>query len=201
MDFEAIFNSEIFRWGILPLMIFLARVLDVSMGTIRIVFVSRGLKVLAPIIGFFEVTIWLLAIRVIMQNLDNVVCYLAYGAGFAMGTFIGMKIEGKLALGSCVVRLITKKDATELIDFLRLNDYGVTSLTAQGSTGDVNVVFVLIKRRCLNDVVEIINIFNPRAFFTVEDVKTVREGVFPAGKNNAFSHPTIGPFMFWRKGK
>jgi len=78
MNLEMIANSEIFKWVILPLLIFLARVLDVSLGTIRIVFISRGLKHFAPLIGFFEVIIWLLAIRVIMQNLNNVVCYIAY---------------------------------------------------------------------------------------------------------------------------
>ena len=89
MNVDSIIGTHLFAWVILPLLIFLARVADVSMGTLRIIFVSKGLKYLAPIIGFFEVIIWLLAIRIIMQNLSNFMCYIAYGAGFAMGNYAG----------------------------------------------------------------------------------------------------------------
>ena len=200
MNIESILSSELFKWGILPLLIFLARILDVSLGTMRIVFVSRGMKYLAPITGFFEVIIWLLAIRVIMQNLNNAVCYFAYGAGFAMGTYIGIKIESKMALGSSVVRIITSKDASELIDFLRSKNYGVTSIEAQGSMGKVNVIFMIIKRQSFKEVAEIIQRFNPKAFYTVEDVRAVSEGIFPMG-SRSLMRPLIGPFRFWRKGK
>ncbi|HER42916.1 MAG TPA: hypothetical protein ENO08_00460, partial [Candidatus Eisenbacteria bacterium] len=82
-------DSELFKWVVLPLLIILARVIDVTIGTIRIVFVSRGHKVIAPILGFFEVLIWLLAIGQIMRNLSNFMCYIAYGTGFALGTYMG----------------------------------------------------------------------------------------------------------------
>jgi len=119
VNLESFISSEIFKWIVMPLLIFTARILDVSLGTVRIVFVSRGLKYLAPLVGFFEVIIWLLAIRVIIQNLNNVACYIAYGAGFAMGTFIGLQIEKKIAIGNSLIRIITKKDATELIEHLK----------------------------------------------------------------------------------
>lgn len=200
MNIESVLTSDVFKWGILPLLIFLARILDVSLGTMRIVFISRGMKYLAPITGFFEVIIWLLAIRVIMQNLNNAVCYFAYGAGFAMGTFIGIKIENKMALGSSVVRIITSKDATELIDFLRSKNYGVTSIDARGSMGKVNVIFMIIKRQSFKEVSEIIQRFNPKAFYTVEDVRMVSEGIFPMG-SRPLMRPLTGPFRFWRKSK
>jgi len=135
-----------------------------------------------------------------MQNLNNVMCYFAYGAGFAMGTFIGIKIESKMALGLSVVRIITSKDASELIDFLRSKNYGVTSIVARGSMGNVNVIFMIIKRQSFKEVSEIIQRFNPKAFYTVEDVRMVSEGIFPMG-SRPFMRPLTGPFRFWRKGK
>lgn len=201
MDIESIVGSGIFTWVILPFLIFLARAVDVSLGTIRIVFVSRGLRFLAPIVGFFEVIIWLLAIRVIMQNLDNAACYLAYGAGFAMGTFIGLHIEKRMAIGTSIVRIITQKDSTPLIDHLREKGFGVTSLDAQGKKGLVHILFMIIRRCDFEKVAEIIQQHNPKAFYTVEDTRVVSEGFFPTRKNRLGVFPLIGPFQFWRKGK
>ncbi len=79
------FSSDLFSYAILPLLIFLARICDVSIGTLRIIFVSKGVKKVAPVLGFFEVLIWIIAISKIMQNLDNYVNYIAYAAGFATG--------------------------------------------------------------------------------------------------------------------
>ena len=201
MNLEAVFGSEVFKWAIIPLLIFLARILDVSLGTMRIVFVSRGLKYLAPVVGFFEVIIWLLAIRAIMQNLNNVICYLAYGAGFAMGTFVGLYIEKRLAIGNSLIRIITQKDSTELINHLRSKGYGVTNMEANGVKGKVHVIYIIIKRSDFQDVAEIIRQHNPKAFYSVEDVSTVIKGVFPLRKPSLPSSPQLGPFRFWRKGK
>jgi len=201
MNLEPIFGSEIFKWIVLPLLIFLARILDVSLGTVRIVFVSRGLKYLAPVVGFFEVIIWLLAIRVIMQNLNNAVCYIAYGAGFGMGNFIGIFIEKKLAIGRSIIRIITQKNATALIEHLRSEGYGVTSLDAQGSKGQVHVIYMVIRRHDFEKVADSIHKFNPKAFYTEEDVNLVSEGIFPMKKYRIHPFPLIGPFRFWRKGK
>jgi len=201
MNLESFFSSEIFKWIVMPLLIFAARILDVSLGTVRIVFVSRGLKHLAPLVGFFEVIIWLLAIRVIIQNLNNVACYIAYGAGFAMGTFIGLQIEKKIAIGNSLIRVITQKDATELIEHLREKNYGVTSIDAQGMKGKVHVVYIIIRRHDIGTVAGIIRELNPQAFYTIEDIQLVSRGIFPQKKS--FSpHITLrGPFIFWRKGK
>ena len=201
MNLESFFSSEIFKWVIMPLLIFVARILDVSLGTVRIIFVSRGLKYLAPLVGFFEVIIWLLAIRVIIQNLNNVACYIAYGAGFAMGTFIGLQIEKKIAIGNSLIRVITKKDATELIEHLREKDYGVTSIDAQGVKGKVHVIYIIIRRHDIVNVAGIISEFNPQAFYTIEDIRLVSRGIFPLKKNRLPYLPLIGPFTFWRKGK
>jgi hypothetical protein len=96
---ESFGPPEVYAYIVLPLLIFLARICDVSLGTIRVIFISKGVTYLAPIIGFFEVIIWLLAIGQVMNNLTNVVSYVAYGAGFAAGTYAGMVIEEKISIG------------------------------------------------------------------------------------------------------
>ena len=96
---------------IIPLLIFVARIFDVTLGTIRIILVSRGVKIPAALLGFFEVLIWLIAIGRVMQNLNNVSNYIAYAGGFAMGNFVGIYIENKLAMGLLSIRVVTAKDA------------------------------------------------------------------------------------------
>ena len=130
MDLPLLFNSELFKWIILPLLIFCARIFDVSLGTLRVIFISRGMRVFAAFVGFVEILIWLLAIGQIMKNLTNVVCYIAYAGGFAMGTFVGIYVVEKLTLGVVLIRVITRKDASELITFLHTENYGITSIDA-----------------------------------------------------------------------
>ncbi len=172
-------DSNTFTWVVMPLLIFLARVLDVSMMTMRIIFVSRGRRFLAPAIGFFEVLIWLLAIGQVMKNLNNPASYIAYAAGFATGNLAGMYLEEKLALGMLLIRIITVKEADELITDLRAAGYGVTSLDAHGATGHAQLIFTIIKRKDLQQAIEIITRLNPKAFVSVEEIKLAREGIFP----------------------
>jgi uncharacterized protein YebE (UPF0316 family) len=173
-------NSALFAWVVLPALIFIARVSDVSLGTVRVIFVARGLKYLAPVVGFFEIIIWLLAIGQIMQNLSNPICYIAYAGGFAMGNYVGIWIAEKLSLGVVLIRVITNKDASELLKYLRSAGYGITSVDAQGSAGKVQVVFTIVRRREVAGVVNLIKQFNPKAFYTIEEVGFVEEGIFPA---------------------
>jgi len=195
---EAILNSEIFTWVILPALIFMARICDVTIGTIRIIFVSRGNKTAASFLGFFEVLIWLIAIGQIMKNLNNVFCYFAYAGGFAMGNFIGITLEEKLAMGVLVVRIITRKDATQLFEELKEEGFGITMLDARGATGPVHIIYTVIKRSALPRVVEMIKTFNPKAFYSIEDVKTVNSGVFP---NSVMHGVHLGYFRRYRKRK
>jgi len=196
----SILTPEIFAYVILPVMIFCARICDVTMGTLRVIFISKGIRYLAPFIGFFEVIIWLLAIGQVMNNLTNVVSYIAYGAGFATGTYIGMYIEEKISLGLTSVRIITKEDPQELMQYLRSHNYGVTSVDGEGTTGRVRMVFTIIRRQDLAHVVAIIKQFHPNAFYSVEDVKSVAEGVFPIRPSRGvFSW--VDSLRFYRKGK
>ncbi len=193
MDALSFYNSDLFRWVILPILIFSARLIDVSLGTLRIIFVSHGLKYIAPIVGFIEINIWLLAIGQIMQNLNNLICSLAYAAGFSMGAFLGMLIEEKLSIGMVMVRVICKHDATELIKSLTEANYGVTTHDAEGVTGSVKIIFAVIRREDLHDVLDRIHKIHPHAFYSVEDVRSVGEAMFPYHRHRLFqSH---------RKGK
>ncbi|MBI9062192.1 MAG: DUF2179 domain-containing protein [Marinilabiliaceae bacterium] len=164
----------------IPALIFIARVADVSIGTIRIVFISKGLKVLAPLLGFFEILIWLLAMSKIFENLDNWFYFIAYAGGFAMGNYLGLKIEERLALGYVNIRIITQKSGMDLIQKLSDNGYGVTYMNAHGSKGQVNVIYCILKRKDVSQITALIKEFNPKAFYTLEDIRFANLGVFPS---------------------
>ncbi len=185
------YDSNLFTYLLLPGLIFISRIADVTIGTIRIVMVSKGHKLWAPILGFFEVLIWLVAITKIMENLDNWVCYIAYPLGFAAGNFIGLFIEEKLAMGIVKIQIITRKKAEKLVETMREAGYGITHHEAKGSTENVSIIYSIIKRSEIKKVESIVKSTNPKAFYSVEDVKFVSEGVFPIRTAT----------RRWRKGK
>lgn len=194
MDLMSFYSSDLFKWVLLPILIFLARLTDVSLGTMRIIFVSHGVKYIAPLIGFVEINIWLLAIGQIMQNLDNVVCSFAYAGGFAIGNLVGIMIEEKLSIGLVLLRLITRHDNKELIEYLKSQNYGVTMHDAEGVKGPVKIIFAVIRRKDLHCVVDHINQIHPHAFYSVEDVRSVEEAEMPLNKHRSL-------FRWQRRGK
>lgn len=189
---NAFYDSTLFVYLVLPLLIFFSRIMDVTVGTIRIVMVSKGQKKMAPILGFFEILIWLIAISKIFENLNNWTCYFAYAGGFATGNYIGLIIEEKLAVGIVKIQIITRKKAVKLIDNMKQAGYGVTYHEAQGSNESVSIIYSIIKRTEIQKVENIVKSTNPRAFYSIEDVKSVSHGVF---------HPKTTPPRRWRKGK
>ena len=200
MNNMLLFSSGFYAWFILPFLIFIARITDVSIGTMRLIFVSRGFKYLAPIVGFFEVLIWLLAIGQIMKNLANPACYIGYAGGFAMGNYVGMRIAEKLSLGLVLIRVITKEDALPLVKHLDSKKYGVTSIDGHGTRGKVQVVFTIVPRYEAPIVVESIKKFNPQAFYSIEEVGFVEKGVFP-NKKIWRDFSLLSLFRPFRKGK
>jgi uncharacterized protein YebE (UPF0316 family) len=201
MNLNSISDSFFFLWILLPLLIFFARICDVTLQTLRIVFVSKGLKHLAPLVGFFEVTIWLLAIRAVLGNLNNFVCFFAYGAGFAAGSYIGIIVEQKLAIGRAVLRIVTQKDASQLIDHLRSKGYGLTHIDALGHKGTVKIIYLIIKKTAVPELTLEIKRFNPRAFYTLEDVQFVSEGPSTMKSSRLLTGSPNQRLRFWRKGK
>ena len=191
-------SAELFAYVVIPLLIFCARICDVTLGTLRVIFISKGIKFLAPAIGFFEVIIWLLAIGQVMNNLTNVVSYVAYGAGFAAGTYVGMFIEEKISIGLVIVRVITRHDANPLIECLRQRNYGVTAIDGEGATGPVKLIFTVVQRQDLSRVIAIIKKFNPRAFYSVEEVRSVAEGVIPVQRSHGL-FSWVDSLRFYRK--
>ncbi|MDY0297955.1 MAG: DUF2179 domain-containing protein [Acidobacteriota bacterium] len=177
---ELFMSSSLWTWFLMPLLIFFARVTDVTLGTMRIVFVTRGSRLWAPLLGFFEVLIWLLAMQQIFRNLDNWVCYVAYASGFATGNLVGLILENRIAVGRLAIRIVTRRDSRRLVRWFRDNDFGITLVDAKGSKGMVKIIYMIINRKDLNRVVEKIGHYNPRAFYTVEDVRVAQEGVFPS---------------------
>jgi len=193
-------SSIYFTWVVIPVLIFIARIADVSMGTVRVIFVSRGLKYLAPVVGFFEILIWLLAIGQIMKNLSNPVCYIAYAGGFSIGNYVGICIAERLSLGMVLIRVITKKDAVSLVEHLKSEKYGVTSVDGQGASGDVKVVFTIVPRREVKPVIELVKKLNPNAFYTIEEVGFVEKGIFPV-RQSWHESAWLRLFKPFRKGK
>ena len=172
------FTSDLFNQALLLLLIFVARILDVSVGTLRIIFVSKGLKYWSALLGFVESLVWILAISKVMQNLGDWQTYVAFAGGFATGNFVGIALEERIALGNLIIRVITRHEAPQLAEKLRSAGYGVISVEGVGEAGAVKVLFTLIKRRQLDKVVGIIKNYSPKAFYSIEDVRFASGAVF-----------------------
>jgi uncharacterized protein YebE (UPF0316 family) len=170
---------DVYAWVILPFIVFFARIADVTLGTLRIIFTSRGKRNIAPLLGFVEVFIWIVVVGQIVKNVHSITAYIGYAAGFATGTFVGMKIEEKLALGTLVLRIILAQGGDEMAQRLRSSGYGVTIVNGEGATGPVKLLYTLIKRKDLGLVSEIIHSINPNAFFSAEEVRSAESGIFP----------------------
>ncbi len=158
---------------LLPLLIFCLRICDMTLDTLRIIFMTKGLKRLAPLIGFFEILIWIVAITRIMQHLNNWECYVAYAAGFATGNYVGMLLDEKLAIGHELIRVITRVEATQLADALRTDGYGVTLVRATGMQGEVGILYIVANRKNQKHALQMIQRYNPNAFVTIQNIQTV----------------------------
>jgi uncharacterized protein YebE (UPF0316 family) len=160
----------------MPLLVFIAEMCVVTISTVRIIFLSRGMKGVAALLGFFEVTIWLFAIGQVTQNFA---CSFAFASGFTLGVYLGVLIDQKLALGCVVVHAITPREPAELVAELTAAGYGVTSMDGQGSVGPVRIVMTIIPRRELNRVIALLRGFDPNVFYSVDGLQTAAAGVFP----------------------
>jgi len=187
---------DTYTWITLPLIVFLARFVDVTLGTMRIIFLSRGRKFLAPALGFVEVFIWITVVSQIVGGAkNNLLAYFAYAAGFAVGNYFGMVIEDKLAIGTLVIRAILPRNGNELTERLREAGYGVTFVDGHGASGDVVLIYTVVMRKELGQVIDIIQTTAPKAFFTVEELRSVQQGIFPVRASS------IRADLFGRKKK
>ena|SRR3989338_8058108 len=198
VDLTSFMATDLFNYLILPILIFCARIIDVSIGTVRVILMSRGNRAVAPILGFFEVLIWITVVSQILNSKDlSPIAYVAYAAGFATGTYVGMLLEEKLSLGTLTVRIVTQREANELVKDLRDHNFGATSFDGEGRDGRVKLIFTTIKRQDVDKIRELIKKHNPNAFYSISEVKYATEtGFAPGDRRNYFSF-----FKFTRKGK
>ena len=161
-------------WG--PLLIFLARLIDVTMATLRMMLSMRGVRWTAPLIGFFEALLWVLAVGTAIRHLDSPLHVLGYAGGFAAGSWVGLWIEARLAFGVATVRIISTHAGVELADALREEGHGVTEFQGQGRDGPVEVVFTASPRRRVPEILRQVATWDPGAFVTVEQAQGIERG-------------------------
>lgn len=167
-------SETFFDYLVMPLLIFFARVVDVSINTLRIMFVLNG-KNNSAHTWLFEAFIWLLAIGQIFQNISNPMSYIAYAGGFATGTYVGMVIEERLALGRVLVRIITPEPLPQLVEYMKERGFRFTSVGAEGRYGKVILMFTVIKREMLPGLINKLKESDEKAFYTIESVKRISE--------------------------
>jgi len=155
-----------------PAFIFAARVVDVSFGTLRTICTVRGLRTWAPILGFFEVTVWLLAVSGVITHLNHWYNILAYAGGFAAGNATGMFIEQKLAIGTQMIRFISRNNRAAVTAGLRFAGYAVTEIKGQGMQGTVSIAFVVAPRKEAATVIQLAHGIDSDVVCTVEDVRS-----------------------------
>jgi uncharacterized protein YebE (UPF0316 family) len=155
------------------LAIFLLRVVDVSIASVRIVTLMRGRIGMASIMGFFESAVWVTAAALVFANLDNPVRIVAFAGGFGVGTLLGGYVERWLAMGTSLIRIVTTAEPESpprVAAALREAGYAVTVLNAEGMLGEVRVTLMVLPRRSVKRALGIVAEVNPQAFTTVEDI-------------------------------
>ncbi len=158
--------------------IFFARIADVSLGTIRIILISKGYRYVAPLFGFVEIMIWLAAISTALEHLTSIYSYIIYAGGFAMGNYVGMFLEAKLPIGNKAFRVVTARGASALPLALREEGFGVTSVEGRGMKGPVSIIYSLVHKKEVKRFMDVVSILEPEAFITIEDVRSYKRGFF-----------------------
>jgi len=157
-------------------LIFLARMANVSLATIRTLLSVRGHKITATFIGFFESLIFILAISQVLKDLSNVWNVLGYCGGFALGTWLGVLFEDKLALGYVIIRIASRSNGSRIAMVLRDAGFGVTEETGQGLSGKVSLLTTVVRRREIPRVMTLVSSVDETAFVTVEEARKVLHG-------------------------
>ena len=162
--------------------IFFARILDVSLSTVRILMLTRGKRALAAFLGFFEVSIYITALGQVVENLDNPWKILAYALGFSSGTLVGGFLEEKVAIGFAFIELIPKNRGPELVTALRDEKFGVTVIKGEGRTGPRSILNVLLRRKDLPRFKAVVDLVDPDAFYTILDARSTKGGYISSTK-------------------
>lgn len=161
-------------------LIFALRVSDMTLDTLRVLVVMRGRKAIAWVLGFFQASIFVIAITNVLSNLDNPLNILGYAAGFATGNVVGMLIEERLAIGHIQLSIISPRRGAALAERLREEGYAITEISARGKDGVVTLLSCSVLRRNVAKVQQLVNEVDDSAFITAEDVRPVRRGFWRA---------------------
>ena len=155
---------------IAALSIFLLRLLDQTLGTLRILYVNKGKPLFGAILGFIESAIWIVAISQVIQDLNDPFLIFGYALGFAAGTIMGSYIENTIAIGDIVVRIFVPKDSDseKVAEELRINGLGVTIINGEGMQGEVTIAWCVTPRKRLKEVMKIVSEITPDAYVTSE---------------------------------
>ena len=159
-----------------PVAIFLLRVIDVSLATLRLLYAVRGRKFIAAALGFVEILIWIVAISTVVRNFGSPLLVIGYAAGFAAGNFLGISIEEKLAIGLAEIRVISRNAGVEVAEALRELGFGVTEILGQGREGRVEIVTTVVQRRSIAKVLQEIERWDAEAFVSVDEPRTIQRG-------------------------
>jgi len=162
------------------LVIFVLRVLNMTLDTLRMLFVMRGKKTLSWVVGFVVSLIYVILLTSILSNLNSPLYIIAYAAGFATGGVVGMWIEERLAIGYTNIQIISPRRGVVMAQKLRENGYAVTEIPARGKDGMVSMLSLSVRRKQVLSVEKIVNECDEAAFVTTEDVHPVRRGFFRA---------------------
>lgn len=160
--------------------IFALRVTDMTFDTLRMLFVVRGSKGLAWVLGFLQSVIFVIAFSSVLSNLDNPLNIIGYAAGFATGNVVGILIEQRLAIGYTHVQIISSRRGVVLAQALRKNGFAVTEIPARGKDGTVSMLSLSVRRKQVASVEQIVHDTDEEAFVTTEDVRPMRRGFWRA---------------------
>lgn len=162
------------------LFIFSLRISDMTLDTLRVLFVMRGRKLPAWVLGFIQSLIFVVAIGSVLQNLDNPLNIIGYAAGFATGNVIGMVVEERLAIGHILLNIVSPRRGTAIAERLRQEGYAVTEISARGKDGMVTLLNCSVLRKKVEKVRSVVNEVDENAFITADDIRPVRRGFWRA---------------------
>ncbi len=166
--------------ALLPILIFFIRVTDMSLDTMRVLFVVRGRRAQAWVVGFLQSALWVIAVASVLSHLDNLFNVLAYAAGFATGNVVGMQIEERLAIGHSHLRVISPQRGEAVAAAVRAAGYAVTELSGRGKDGTVSILTTSVRRRDIDPVRSEVLQADPDAFMTLSDVRPLHRGFWRA---------------------
>ena len=194
-----ILSSNTFTWVIMPILIILARMLDVSFGTLRFVFISKNKKLLAALAGFMEAFVWIMVVGKLLNGSSNIIWLIAYAAGFGIGTYLGLILSEKMAIGKVMLRVITRREPKRLIAKLISKNYLFTIVDSINQKGNKTKVLLLtMEAKELTQILKFVKEYNPKAFYSVEEIKSIKENKIRNARSSIMKSFLMNPMRRFR---